>query len=416
MSDFALLHQTLIEFGISATQPMVQIFVPGRIEVIGKHVDYAGGSSLTCAIDKGFRMVVAPYQQPEIVLLDLGRNERIVFPTHLESASDLSGWHRFVYAVLHRLHLNFGTLNGCVIAFTSDLPPAAGISSSSAFVVALLMAIKAVTPLEYHPLWRAHIHSAEDFAAYAATLENGKSFGALQGTGGIGVLGGTQDQTAICCAIKDHLNHYGYLPTRHLGTIPFPESHCFVIGNSGVHADKADGAKAAYNAASQSVQTLTEMGQFLYGEELQTLQEVVTAPQYNRQDWLARLQPYPILQTRFLHFEKEQSLVHQAVIAFERQLWSDVGNLLQASQHAADALLGNQVPETNFLAEAAIASGALAASAFGAGFGGAVWALLPKSDANPFMQQWSSAYQEVYLYHNSRFFITSPSAPAHYVV
>jgi len=35
------------------------IFVPGRIEVLGKHTDYAGGRSLVCATERGFRFIPA---------------------------------------------------------------------------------------------------------------------------------------------------------------------------------------------------------------------------------------------------------------------------------------------------------------------------------------------------------------------
>ena len=54
----------------------------------------------------------------------------------------------------------------------------------------------------------------------------------------------------------------------------------------------------------------------------------------------------------------------------------------------AERLLGNQVPETISLASTARALGAAAASAFGAGFGGSVWALVPEADAHAFASDW----------------------------
>ena len=33
------------------------MFIPGRIEVLGKHTDYCGGRSIVCAIDRGFHVV-----------------------------------------------------------------------------------------------------------------------------------------------------------------------------------------------------------------------------------------------------------------------------------------------------------------------------------------------------------------------
>ena len=69
-----------------------------------------------------------------------------------------------------------------------------------------------------------------------------------------------------------------------------------------------------------------------------------------------------------------------------------VGVLAADSQRDADTLLGNQIPETRALVEAAIGLGAWAASSFGAGFGGSVWAAVWASDADRFARDWMSAY------------------------
>jgi galactokinase len=58
----------------------------------------------------------------------------------------------------------------------------------------------------------------------------------------------------------------------------------------------------------------------------------------------------------------------------------------------AEHALRNQVPETSFLARSARERGAVAASAFGAGFGGAVWAMVRTADAEAFVDDWRTAY------------------------
>jgi galactokinase len=55
-------------------------------------------------------------------------------------------------------------------------------------------------------------------------------------------------------------------------------------------------------------------------------------------------------------------------------------------------LLGNQVPETIALADLAHEHGAFAASSFGAGFGGSVWALVNADGAGGFADRWLTAY------------------------
>ncbi|MGI9174434.1 MAG: galactokinase family protein, partial [Rhodothermales bacterium] len=58
----------------------------------------------------------------------------------------------------------------------------------------------------------------------------------------------------------------------------------------------------------------------------------------------------------------------------------------------AEWLLGNQVEETVFLAQQARRLGAIAASAFGAGFGGSVWALITAGEAEAFAAAWAERY------------------------
>lgn len=55
----------------SGADPEVALgFVPARIEVAGKHTDYAGGHTLVCAIDKGFLFVAGANQQGKIRMVE----------------------------------------------------------------------------------------------------------------------------------------------------------------------------------------------------------------------------------------------------------------------------------------------------------------------------------------------------------
>jgi galactokinase len=73
-------------------------------------------------------------------------------------------------------------------------------------------------------------------------------------------------------------------------------------------------------------------------------------------------------------------------------------------------LLCNQVPETIALVRTAREHGACAASAFGAGFGGSVWALVDRTDALAFLDRWQNAYRLMCpgVSARSRFFLTRP--------
>ena len=86
-------------------------------------------------------------------------------------------------------------------------------------------------------------------------------------------------------------------------------------------------------------------------------------------------------------------IVPAAADALERQDRDALGSLAARSQRLAETRLGNQVPETVFLARAATEVGAFAASAFGAGWGGAVWALVERDAAEEMQGAWAAAYR-----------------------
>jgi len=72
------------------------------------------------------------------------------------------------------------------------------------------------------------------------------------------------------------------------------------------------------------------------------------------------------------------------------------------------------VPETIYLARRARELGAVAASAFGAGFGGAVWAMIRAVDADAFVARWRSGYITNYPRREpqSDWLVTRPGGPA----
>ncbi len=78
---------------------------------------------------------------------------------------------------------------------------------------------------------------------------------------------------------------------------------------------------------------------------------------------------------------------------------------------------GNQVPETRALARLARDEGAIAASAFGGGFGGAVWAVVEAGEAADFVDRWRGAYAASFAEpaEAGRFFISPPGRGAHWL-
>ena len=82
--------------------------------------------------------------------------------------------------------------------------------------------------------------------------------------------------------------------------------------------------------------------------------------------------------------------------AFKNKALSEIGSYVEGSQQLASSYLKNQVPETNYLARTARPLGAVASSAFGAGFGGSVWALVDVQAAHEFMEAWKKRYLDAF--------------------
>jgi galactokinase len=141
--------------------------------------------------------------------------------------------------VARRVARNFaGDLHGAEIAIASNLPSAAGLSSSSALTIAIFLALDAVNDLHHRDEYLANIRSNEDLAGYLAAVENGQTFGTLIGDRGVGTLGGSQDHTAILCGRAGVLRQFGFCPVKHERDVPLPPDHVFVIAVSGVVAEK----------------------------------------------------------------------------------------------------------------------------------------------------------------------------------
>ncbi len=95
---------------------------------------------------------------------------------------------------------------------------------------------------------------------------------------------------------------------------------------------------------------------------------------------------------RLDHFINETARAPLALAAFRNADRDALGRLADDSQREAATLLGNQIPETILLTQLAREIGAFAASNFGAGFGGSVWAAMRAADAEAFGREWIRTY------------------------
>lgn len=330
------------------------------------------------------------------------------------SALPAGHWGRYVQTVVDRLAANFGTLRPARVAVGSDLALASGMSSSSALVVGCALALADLNGLPDTAAWRAAINDRIDLAGYLSSVENGSRFRDFAGRPGVGTRGGSLDHTAMLTGEQGMLSQLNFSPLQLVRRVPMSPGRTFVVAVSGVRAEKTGAALEQYNRAAEAVAELLGRWRDATGRSDATLAAAMRSAA-DAPDRLRRLVADEAVLTRRLeHFLAEsERIVPDATQALADGDAASFTALADESQRLADELLGNQVPQTISLARSARALGADAAAAFGAGFGGSVWAAVPIGDAEAFAADWLSRYrQEFPAQTEASMIITRPAAAA----
>jgi galactokinase len=301
-------------------------------------------------------------------------------------------WNTYSTAVARRFARDFPLARrGAEVTLESTLPSSAGLSSSSALVVVLAEALAGANAMDENAEWRAAMPTRLERAEYFAAMESGTPFGPFAGDSGVGTRGGAQDHVAIVCAEAGSVGQFSYLPARLERRIAWPQDYVLAVAVSGVQATKTGAAQREYNRASDALRLALGAG---HGAATGAFSEAYLAQ-------------------RLAQFREECEVivpgVADALAAVDVQA---LGRLADRSQMLAEEVLENQVAETTFLARAAREGGAVAASAFGAGFGGAVWAMVRENNASDFLATWRTGYERAFPARakRSRWIVTRPSA------
>lgn len=393
---------------------MIRWFVPGRLEVFGKHTDYAGGNSLLAAVDRGITIDLED-AAADITASTAASPGELVLRAGESPDLPAGHWGGYVAAVVDRLRLNFGDVRPARLRIDSDLPLASGMSSSSALVVALALSLIDHNNLRDTPQWQANIRSDIDLAGYMACFENGMSFGTLEGVRGVGTFGGSEDHTAMLCCRQDHLTQFRFCPIVEADAVRLPDELSFVVAVSGMLAEKTGSALASYNQASIRTREIVSAWNDATGRADVTIADALAVDDDAAEGLRAVVAHSPGLTARLRAFMIEsEEVIPAATAALRNGDLATFGQLSDLSQRNADQQLGNQVPETNRLQVLARELGAAGATSFGAGFGGSVWALHTTTDAEAFGQEWLARYLSEFPGVDGRasVLVTRPGAPA----
>ncbi len=235
-----------------ADRKVVIVRAPGRINLMGRHIDHRGGAVNVMAIDRDTIFVASPREDDYVRLVNIEPNK---FPDREFSISHLLGqmewqdwvsfvnseyvrrilaqsrgdWSNYVKASLLRLQQKFQHVRilGFDAAVGGDIPMAAGLSSSSSVVVA----------------------SAEIAVTFNGLDVNPSELVDLCGEGEwfVGSRGGSADHAAIRMGKRGQIAHVKFFPFEVSEIYNFPEQCCLVIANSGIDANKSTTARDKFN-------------------------------------------------------------------------------------------------------------------------------------------------------------------------
>lgn len=181
----AELTASFLEFYGKSDQAIRYFFAPGRVNLIGDHIDYNGGTVMPVAISLGITAVARKRDDQTIRLNSTDRATQIIIDLKNDiSFDENAGWGNYPMGVINRLKESKLELGGADILFHSTLPIGAGLSSSACLEV-----------LTGYSILKLSEHTVDKLALALLCQEVENQF--------IGVQCGIMDQFAVAMGKKD---------------------------------------------------------------------------------------------------------------------------------------------------------------------------------------------------------------------
>ena len=323
------------------------VAAPGRVNLIGEHIDYHGLPVLPIALRRSVRVAFRPRTDGRIRAVSSERYGVREFEWTSGLLPAVAGdWENYLRAAAEAVGRQWGVLHGVDAAIVSDLPPAAGLSSSSALLVAFTLA-----------LLRANRISTS-FEELMEVLPEGEQF--------VGTRGGGMDHAASLASRAGCASLIGFVPLS-VRPIPIPPDWAFLVAHSLHSAEKSGAVRAEYNSRrTAGTAALKNLNFTSYAEAIQgrTYSDLAAMTSDNA----------------LLHVAREALRVQDAVAALERNDAGAFGRLLLESHASLRDRLKVSCPPLDHLVAAAMDSGALGARLTGGGFGGCAVVLCRRPD------------------------------------
>jgi galactokinase len=361
-------------FGV---EPDLVAAAPGRVNLIGEHIDYSDGFVLPFAIKDRTLVAARKRNDSTVRIASAQRRNKIVTVDISKVKPGLKGeWERYALGVLWALGVN----EGVDLLIDGHVPLGAGLSSSAALECSVATAMNHLFDLGFN---------LEELARLTQKAENQY----------VGVPCGIMDQSVSLMATQGSAL---LLDCRDLTTknIPFDVASSgleLLIIDTQAHHALTDGGYAERRASCESVVAklgITSLRE-LSMEQLENSRGLLTETEFIR----AR------------HAVTEMKRVLECVDALSKSEFEKVGELINQSHASLRDDYTVSCPELDTAVEAALAAGALGSRMVGGGFGGSAIALIQASKTSETIRSIEKAFASK-GFKAPRFFTSLPSQGA----
>ena len=358
-------------------EPDLVAAAPGRVNLIGEHIDYSDGFVLPFAIKDRTLVAARKRGDSTVRIASAQRRNKIVTVDISTVKPGLKGeWERYALGVLWAL----GVKEGVDLLIDGHVPLGAGLSSSAALECSVATAMNHLFDLGFN---------LEELARLTQKAENQY----------VGVPCGIMDQSVSLMATQGSAL---LLDCRDLTTknIPFDVASSgleLLIIDTQAHHALTDGGYAERRASCESVVAKLGISSLreLSMEQLENSRGLLTETEF----------------VRARHAVTEMKRVLECVEALSNSDFAKVGQLINQSHASLRDDYTVSCPELDTAVEAALAAGALGSRMVGGGFGGSAIALIQASKTTETIKAVEKAFSSK-GFKAPRFFTSLPSQGA----
>jgi len=399
--------------------PSFYIRVPGRVNIIGEHIDYCGYGVLPMAIQPQILLTVGKSPESRLRLINIDNEKYPEFERTLDEDINIDQshpfwWNYFLCGLKGAMQEipdtsdKFGL--DCIV--DGSIPAASGLSSSSAVVVSAALALFSIAG-------KLSSHEPSELADLCAKAERF-----------IGTQGGGMDQAIELLAVEGKAQYIQFNPIR-TTSVELPSEACFVIANSLSESNKAAGSEFNQRvvecrlaakilakkldvehwkkivrlidvqiALSGSLQQMIDWVDQHLHQAPYTKEEIIDLLDLTNEELdtsvltnnTKHLQSFKLYQRAYHVFSEAHRVEeYQRICATSKSL-EDLGQLMYQSHKSCSQLYECSHSNLDLLVTLSQEAGAYGARLTGAGWGGCIVALVPHTKVNDYIEFLQSRY------------------------